>query len=139
MSSCTVRLEPGAKSRYQTEVYKGKTVLSHRLAYAKSNGLNVFSMGGVVMHSCDNPLCVSPEHLSLGTHATNQTDKTTKGRQAYGAMHGMAVLSEDQVRYIKENYVKRHKEFGGRALAKAFGVHESTVSDIMLGHTRRLS
>lgn len=139
MSTCIVRLKPGSKSRYQVELYSGKLVQSHRLAYALANNVDVFTMGGVVLHSCDNPHCVNPEHLTLGTHADNVADKVTKGRQAYGDSHGNVKLSEEQVAYGKANYVKRCRLNGGRAMAKLFNVHESTISDIMCGYTRRLA
>lgn len=139
MSDCVVHIKPGAKSRYQIVTYMGRQVQAHRLAYALANALDVFAMGGVVMHSCDNPHCVNPAHLSLGTHADNQADKTAKGRQAFGDSHGMTRLSEEQVAYVKANYVKRCRVNGGRAMAKLFNVHESTISDIMCGYTRRLA
>ena len=139
MSDCIVYLKPGAKSRYPIVSHCGRLVQAHRLAYALDNGLDVFAMGGVVMHSCDNTHCVNPKHLSLGTHADNHADKTAKGRQAYGESHGMVKLTEDQVAYVKANYVKRCKINGGRAMAKLFNVHESTISDIMCGYTRRIA
>lgn len=139
MSACIVHSKPEAKSRYHIVRYAGQYVQAHRLAYALEHSLDVFTMGGVVMHSCDNPHCVNPDHLTLGTHALNHADKTAKGRQAYGESHGMVRLSTEQVAYVKAHYVKRCKLNGGRAMARRFNVHESTISDLMLGHTRRLA
>lgn len=115
----------------------GRAVQGHRLAYAIHHGLDVFSMGGTILHSCDNTHCVNPDHLSMGTQNDNMADKVAKGRQAVGNSHGMSVLTDAQVQEIKMSYIKRHKEFGGRALSVKYGVHESTISDIMCGYTRR--
>ena len=56
----------------------GKMVASHRLSYEMAYGK--FPKELHVLHTCDNPGCVKPEHLWLGTHKENQKDKTEKGR-----------------------------------------------------------
>lgn len=104
-----------------------KTVLAHRVAYAEANGLCVHSMGGVVLHSCDNPKCVNPQHLSLGTHKANTQDMVSKGRHLHGpewyeVNKGLTKLTPEIVAYCREHYVPRHKEFGARALARRFNV-----------------
>ena len=133
MTNC---IEAPGSTRYRFKWRDGKVYLAHRLAYCDANGLQISDIAGqVVRHSCDNPACIQPAHLSLGTQQDNMNDKVDRQRQAKGSAHGMAELTEDIVRYIKEHYKRRCKEFGGRALATRFGVHESTVSDIMLGHT----
>lgn len=110
--------------------------LAHRAAYVAANNTSFEAIAGrVVRHSCDNPRCVNPAHLSLGPQQENIDFTVERKRQAKGSSHGMAELTEEAVRYIKANYKRRHKEFGGRALAARFGVHESTVSDIMCGYT----
>jgi hypothetical protein len=50
----------------------------HRLSYQITNG--VIEPGMVVLHHCDNPRCVNPDHLSLGTQADNLADMRSKGR-----------------------------------------------------------
>lgn len=53
----------------------------HRLAYCEAHGLSLDDIAGkVVMHTCDNPRCINPDHLVLGTQAQNNADRHAKGR-----------------------------------------------------------
>lgn len=61
-----------------------KMVLAHRWSYGFFYGPLDESM--LVCHCCDNPRCVNPDHLFLGTHADNVLDKVAKGRQARSKM-----------------------------------------------------
>lgn len=59
-----------------------RTAYAHRLAWEMENG--PIPDGALVLHRCDNPRCVRPDHLFLGTHADNMADMTAKGRHRYG-------------------------------------------------------
>ena len=79
---------------------------------------------GVILHSCDNPKCVNPRHLSVGTHYENHMDSWRKGRACQGA------LSDDDVREIRELLMT---DILQKEIAEAFGVSESTISLIKSG------
>lgn len=67
---------------YGNILHRGKVMLTHRVAYELAHGVELEGM--VVCHKCDNPPCINPEHLFLGTHADNVHDKMEKGRQTRG-------------------------------------------------------
>lgn len=77
-----------------------------------------------VCHTCDNPTCVKPGHLFLGTQDDNMKDMVSKGRsnRPIGVRNGRAVLTEDDVRFIRANYRRRHPKFSQKALAERFGL-----------------
>ena len=80
--------------------------------------------GLCVLHRCDVPLCVNPDHLFLGTQADNMADRSAKGRTASGEAHGHAKLTEDDVRAIRKD--SRTQE----AIAKDYGVTHPLISYI---------
>lgn len=60
--------------------YKGKVVKAHRLSYLLHKGELLDEL--LVLHSCDNPSCINPEHLFIGTHHDNTIDMVKKGRHS---------------------------------------------------------
>lgn len=59
----------------------GKLVQTHRVAFCAEEGVSIDEISGrVVMHSCDNPSCVNPDHLKVGSHLDNVEDRNGKGR-----------------------------------------------------------
>jgi hypothetical protein len=82
-----------------------------------------------VLHQCDNPPCVNPAHLFLGTHQDNVDDRQQKGRTLVGEQHGKHKLSDIQVAEIRRRY-STGKETQ-TDLAKVFGIAHSQISKIV--------
>jgi len=73
---------------------------AHRVSHWNFNG--EFDETLDVMHSCDNPWCVNPEHLSHGTNQDNRTDSVDKKRHNIGSKNGNSVVTEQTVHIIRQ-------------------------------------
>lgn len=120
---------------YGSASYKGRNVLAHRLAYAAHHGLDVLTMGGVVMHSCDNRACINVEHLSLGTQLNNIADMVSKGRQSRlkGEANPQVVLTESIVLECRRRYKPYCPVNGGSALAREYQVSQPVMAKAITG------
>lgn len=96
---------------------------AHRVAYRLYKG--EIPDGMHVCHSCDNPACVNPDHLWLGTGADNVQDKVNKGRQNKGMNHGNAKFTPEVVEAVREARAKHGTAY--RKLGKQFGMSEITA------------
>ena len=114
------------KDGYRFKRVDGKLERAHRYAYEQHNGS--IPAGVVVMHTCDNPACINPEHLVAGTHQDNMTDKVSKSRQKRGENDSRGKLTETQVKQIR-----CHSLNGLTALllAKMFGVGDMTIHRVI--------
>jgi len=114
------------KDGYVALRIQGMRIKAHRHIWEECFGPIPDGMG--VCHHCDNPLCINPGHLFLGTHADNLRDMAEKGRSASGERHGRVKLTSAQVREARRRYAPGDAVNGGMALAREFGVHQSTIS-----------
>ena len=105
---------------------KRRQLRVHRLAWTLTRGS--ISEGLCVLHKCDTPPCFNPDHLFLGTLADNLHDMTCKGRRAYGSQHGLAKLTEEDVRSIRDLSAAGTT---GVELAKRFSVRGTTISAVV--------
>lgn len=105
---------------------------AHRVAYEMEVG--GIPPGYFVMHCCDNPPCVNPRHLMIGTAQENNADRDAKGRQVAprGSQHGMARMTEDKVRTIRELVTQG---FMQAEVARQVGVSAAVVSSVVLRKT----
>lgn len=104
----------------------GGNILAHRFSYELVHGK--LPPGVCVLHRCDNPSCVNPDHLFTGTQQDNIADKMGKNRQAKGGAIACSKLTEDQVMEIRRRF-----GFGRQVLAsmaKEFEVSEPTIARI---------
>lgn|SRR6185312_43171 len=93
---------------------------AHRESFERHKG--TIPAGACVLHKCDTPQCVNPDHLFLGSNAENTADKVRKGRQACGARNGASKLTASDVTVI------RTSPRSLSALARQFGVTPRTIS-----------
>jgi hypothetical protein len=98
----------------------GKRQAAHRASYTLSVG--PIPEGLLVRHTCDNRLCINPDHLLVGTNSDNTADMYTRGRQA-------SKLTPDDVAIIRASSEK------GTTLAREYGVSDSTISKARLGRS----
>ena len=109
---------------------QGKKVLSHRLVFFRKHGY----YPPVVMHTCDNPRCIHPEHLKAGDWGSNNKDRATKGRSAKRNDANRKVTDE-QAAMVRARYTPGRGPVanpnGAVALAKELGVDSVVIYNII--------
>jgi hypothetical protein len=113
---------------------RGQVVYAHRLSWELRNG--PIPDGLFVCHKCDNPPCVNPDHLFLGSNDDNMADMHAKGRgvQPCGAEHGRALFTDEQVREIR---ARRASGEIARTIAQDFACSVATIRDLAKRRTWR--
>lgn len=112
----------------------GNRMKAHRVSWEIHNGK--IPKQKCVCHKCDNPKCVNPDHLFLGTHQKNMDDMISKGRanKAHGEDVGLSKLTVIEVVAIKR---LRERKVKVKDLSFAFNTSDSTIKNILYGRTWR--
>lgn len=107
-----------------------KSKSAHRVSFEIYHG--EIPDGMDVCHKCDNPCCVNPTHLFVGTRQDNMNDRESKGRNKiqYGSKNGRSKLKEHQVVEIR---LKRNSGMSFGKLSKEYGVCKKTVMRAVSG------
>jgi hypothetical protein len=102
--------------------------LAHRRSWEAKNG--PIPDGMFVLHKCDVPLCVNPDHLFLGTKKDNNRDMARKRRSALGEKNGQSKLRADQ---IAEIFFLRGQGMTQKSISEKFDVSRTTISFVLSG------
>ncbi len=112
---------------------KCRMYLAHRIAWQLANG--PIPGGLCVLHRCDTPSCVRPDHLWLGTKADNTHDMVMKGRArgkiTRGTQHYRAKLTEEMVRRVRDWYATG--DWSQREIAMLLSMSQSMIGSIVRG------
>ncbi len=111
-------------------VSRSTWTLAHRVSWELHHG--AIPDGMFVCHHCDNPLCVNPDHLFLGSHEDNMRDMVEKGRSLSGERHNMAKLTNEQVTDIRSLAGAMPQA----AIGARFGVSQGHISRLLCGEGR---
>lgn len=110
---------------------------AHRYSYMIRKGK--IPKGKCICHKCDNPRCVNPEHLWLGTRLENNLDMLKKGRwcDRKGEKHPLSKLSNEQTEEIRN--IWRKGKFSQSQIGSMYDIHQCNVSRIVNGKRRALT
>lgn len=135
-ASFTIDPETGCHNWNRAKTSKGygaivvnrRTLPAHRVSYELANG--TISDESFVLHNCDNPSCINPAHLRLGTHDENMHDKVLRSRVPAGENHYNSKITADQA-------VEIMKLFGeGKTadqVSSITGINKGTINNVKYG------
>ncbi len=131
---CWLWMHKQTKHRHdygRIKIAKGKVIMAHRAVYESLAGK--IPKGKILCHKCDNPRCVNPDHIFIGTHLDNCHDCLSKGRRqaVKGEAHYAARLNSEQVLEI-------YRDRSGNSqfvLAAKYGCSQRNISAIKRGVT----
>ena len=120
----------GGYGQFYDREYR-KYRIAHRVSYEVHKG--PIPNGLDILHSCDTPSCINPDHLRVGTHQENMNDSKRKGRMGInhsrGESHYLSKLTEEAVREIRSTTGQT------TALANKYGVSRTSIKLARRGRT----
>lgn len=116
----------GARTTHGYGEFRGQ--YAHRLSWAEANG--AVPKGLFVLHRCDNPPCVRPDHLYAGTVRDNARDAVERGQHRRGTRCSYAKLTEVQVLEVRRLIAAGQSN---PQIAAVFGVTRAAIRDIRVG------
>ena len=131
-TGCWVWLGCKRKEGYGRISVKGRSEATHRMSYTLFNG--TIPKGLLVCHKCDNPSCINPEHLFVGTDLDNSKDKIKKGRQFVlkGENVSNSILTNTKVMQIR-SLCKDGLTL--KEISEMFGVSITTIHRVKIRKT----
>jgi len=117
------------RHKYGQLTVAGQAIRAHRASYAIHHGPIPNNLW--VLHSCDNPPCVNPDHLFLGTPKRNSQDMAKKGRSSKGEKNARSKLTSKQVEEIR--MLAWTKTMLQKDIAEKYGVSKGAISLICNG------
>ena len=113
--------------------FAGKPKLAHRVAWELQNDATIPD-GLLACHTCDQPACVNPRHIYIGTHQDNANDVTERDRRNHrrGEDNGVSKLTN---RDVLEIVARFNKGESGRVIAADYDIGSSVVHNVMKGKT----
>ena len=124
---CWLWQKSKTKQGYGQTTYKKKRMYTHRVSWTIHNG--EIPDGAQVLHKCDTPPCVNPDHLFLGTNRDNVDDKIAKGRVPLGEQASGSKLTQKQVLEIRKLHAEGLLSQG--QLGRNYGVSDVTINNIV--------
>ena len=122
-TGCWLWCGGSSKDGYGLFYNSGKYLRAHRVSYAVFKG--PIPDGNVVMHLCDTPACVNPDHLKCGTQWDNAHDAIDKGRSIRGSSTLTSKLKEEDIAEIRKSKLSQ------RRLAEMFSVSQKTIYNVI--------
>ena len=101
---------------------------SHRVSYQLYKG--EIPQGRVVRHTCNNPCCVNPDHLELGTQQDNMDDMVNANRQAVGTRNGRSKLKAEDIPDIRRRLAGGETTY---SIGKSYGVSHTPIKQVRDG------
>lgn len=130
--SCWIWKGSKIKSGYGIISFGGKPISAHRLSWKIHH--EEIGSDMIVRHLCNNPICVNPEHLAIGTHQDNSDDRVKAGNSGKGSQNCNSSLNEEDIKKIKNLLVLG---ISGAEIGRRFNVSRTTINNIKKQRTWR--